>query len=158
MSNTNFNKVQVFNKLFGIETTEVPSKDIFTTKPKLINYRLALINEEVKELNEAVESHDLIETIDALADILYVVYGAFTAIGINADEAFQIVQESNMSKLCKDEDEAKLTVESYIGDERYDSPTYRLSEDGQHYVVYNKSTIKILKNVNYKPAGFGHLL
>ncbi len=158
MSNTNFNKVQVFNILFGIKTTKTPSKDIFTTEEKLIEYRLSLINEEVKELNDAIKSHDLVETIDALADILYVVYGAFTAIGVNADEAFQIVQESNMSKLCKNEEEAKLTVESYIGDERYDSPAYKLSEDGQHYIVYNKSTMKILKNVNYTPASFGHLL
>lgn len=158
MSNTNFNKVQVFNTLFGIKTIKTPSKDIFTTEEKLIEYRLSLINEEVKELNDAIKSHDLVETIDALADILYVVYGAFTAIGVNADEAFQIVQESNMSKLCKNEEEAKLTVESYIGDERYDSPAYKLSEDGQHYIVYNKSTMKILKNVNYTPASFGHLL
>ena len=158
MSNTNFNKVQVFNILFGIKTTKTHSKDIFTTEEKLIEYRLSLINEEVKELNDAIKSHDLVETIDALADILYVVYGAFTAIGVNADEAFQIVQESNMSKLCKNEEEAKLTVESYIGDERYDSPAYKLSEDGQHYIVYNKSTMKILKNVNYTPANFGYLL
>ena len=42
---------------------------------------------------------DLVEVADALTDILYVTYGAGHAFGINLDECFEEVQNSNMSKL-----------------------------------------------------------
>ncbi len=100
----------------------------------------------------------MVETIDALADIIYVVYGMGSSLGLNLDKAFRIVHESNMSKVCKDEAEAKATVESYKGDARYDSPAYRLSADGRHYIVYNQSTMKVLKSVNYMPAKFDSLM
>ena len=34
----------------------------------------------------------------------------------------------------------------------YDTPNYRKSDDNIHWVVYNKSTNKILKSINYTPA------
>ena len=50
-----------------------------------------------------------------------------------------------MSKLCKNEDEAKQTVEWYkqqyvLEKQPYDSPNYRKSPDGKYWVVYNEST------------------
>jgi len=156
---TNFEKVRdEFNVAFGVKQNEELQKDLFDTDPKLVNYRLSLINEEVQELNDAIKNKDIIETIDGLTDILYVVYGMYTALGINADDAYDLVHKSNMSKLCKDEEEAKLTVEFYKKDGRYDSPDYRLSNDGKYYVVYNKSTSKILKSINYSPVKFDSIM
>lgn len=156
---SNYEKVcQEFNESFGVTTHSTPQKDLFDSDPKLVKYRLDLITEEVGELNEAIENKDLKETIDALSDILYVVYGAFGAFGINGDEAFDLVHQSNMSKLCKTEIEAIQTVESYKNDPRYDSPKYRLSPNGKYYVVYNESTKKILKSINYNPVSFDSLL
>jgi len=63
-----------------------------------------------------------------------------------------------MSKLCVSEEEAKETVKSYESDDRYDSPDYRLSDDGKHYVVFNKNTSKILKSINYNPVNFESIL
>jgi predicted HAD superfamily Cof-like phosphohydrolase len=154
---SNFDKVLEFNKAFGVTTNTTSQYNLFDTDTKLVNYRKELILEEVDELKDAIEKKDFVETIDALTDILYVVYGAFSAFGVNADEAFDIVQKSNMSKLCSSEEEAIQTVESYKSDSRYDSPAYRLSEDGVHYVVYNKNTKKILKSINYTPANFSEL-
>ena len=154
---SNFDKVLDFNKAFGVTTNTTSQHNLFDTDPKLVNYRKELILEEVDELKDAIEKKDFVETIDALTDILYVVYGAFSAFGVNADVAFDIVQKSNMSKLCSSEEEAIKTVESYKSDSRYDSPAYRLSEDGVHYVVYNKNTKKILKSINYTPANFTEL-
>lgn len=155
---TNFEKIYEFNKSFGVKTYTTPQKDIIYKDKKLIDYRLSLVNEEVNELNEAVKNKDFTETIDALADILYVVYGFFTSIGVDGDKAFDLVHKSNMSKLCISEEEAKKTVESYKNDTRYDSPEYRLSDDGMYYVVFNKSTSKILKSINYKPVNFDSIL
>ena len=40
-----------------------------------------------------------LEIIDSLADLLYVTYGFFHAFGLDADEIFEEVHNSNMSKL-----------------------------------------------------------
>ena len=64
--------------------------------------RLKLILEEYEELETAVEEQHLVGIADALTDILYVTYGAGHAFGINLDECFEEVHESNMSKLGPD--------------------------------------------------------
>ena len=46
-----------------------------------------------------MKNKDLVEVADALTDILYVTYGAGHALGINLNECFDEVQNSNMSKL-----------------------------------------------------------
>jgi predicted HAD superfamily Cof-like phosphohydrolase len=61
-----------------------------------------LIEEELNELKEAIANDDLVEVADALADLLYVVYGAGAAFGINLDACFHEVHSSNMSKLGED--------------------------------------------------------
>ena len=53
-------------------------------------------------MKEAINTKDLKETIDALTDILYVTYGAGHAFGVNLDQCFEEVQNSNMSKLGND--------------------------------------------------------
>ena len=97
---------------------------------------------------------------------------------ININNIFDIVHNSNMSKLCRDEDEALDTVSFYKikyemhinhyhefcekfgvnSDEAksiycpYDSPYYYKSNN--YYLVKNKSTGKALKSINYTPARF----
>lgn len=107
---SNFQKIIEFHKCFGLKHADSPVKDIFTADPKTVKLRLDLIREEFKELEEAAQNHDMKEVLDALADILYVTYGAGSSLGLDLDKAFGLVHESNMSKLCKDEAEAKETV------------------------------------------------
>ena len=92
---SNFNKVGTFMKTFG---QEVKTKPSFSTD-KINQLRLDLIKEELTELIEAMNKKDLLEVADALTDILYVTYGAGHAFGINLDNCFEEVQNSNMSKL-----------------------------------------------------------
>ena len=94
---TNFNKVGTFMKTFGQEVKNKPS---FSTD-KINKLRFDLIKEELDELKEAMYNKDLLEVADALTDILYVTYGAGHAFGINLDQCFEEVQNSNMSKLDK---------------------------------------------------------
>jgi len=154
---TNFEKVLEFNKSFGVKTHTEAKPDIFVTDPKLVQHRLNLITEEYEELKDAIEKHDYGEMCDALCDLLYVIYGCCSSTGIQADKAFKIVHDSNMSKLCKTEDEAQRTVEAYKLIERYKSPKYRLSDDGVNYVVYDAETTKILKSIDYNPVDFSGL-
>ena len=95
---TNFEKVKNFMQTFGQEVKNKPS---FSSE-KINNLRYNLIKEELEELKEAINKKDLIEVADALTDILYVTYGAGHAFGINLDDCFEEVQQSNMSKLDKD--------------------------------------------------------
>ena len=107
-----FEKVQKFNKTFSSPIYNTYTNDIWNDT-KLIKLRQDLINEEVQELNEAIENKDITETMDALADILVVTLGAFDALGINGDKVFDEVHSSNMSKLCNTIQEAQDSVEWY---------------------------------------------
>ena len=154
---TNFQKVILFNQTFRVPVHTHVQHDIWTKNPKLVKLRMALIREEMKELEEAVANRDMTETVDALVDILYVVYGMGASLGINLDKAFDIVHRSNMSKVCTTEEDAKETVRRYQDDPRYDSPTYE-QVDNNKFLIKNHSTGKVLKNYKYKPANFESLL
>ena len=95
---TNFEKVKIFMETFG---QEVKSKSSLSSD-KINSLRLSLIQEELDELNKAIQDKDIIEVADALTDILYVTYGAGHAFGIDLDQCFNEVQNSNMSKLGDD--------------------------------------------------------
>ena len=92
---TNFDKVGFFMKTFG---QDVKQSSSFSSE-KINALRVSLIKEELDELIEAMNKKDLVEVADALTDILYVTYGAGHAFGINLDDCFEEVQNSNMSKL-----------------------------------------------------------
>ena len=95
---TNFQKVKTFMETFG---QDVKSKPSFSSE-KINDLRYNLIKEELDELKQAIDRKDLLEVADALTDILYVAYGAGHAFGINLDDCFNEVQNSNMSKLGTD--------------------------------------------------------
>ena len=95
---TNFEKVKIFMETFGQEVKSKPS----LSSEKINSLRLSLIQEELDELNKAIQDKDIVEVADALTDILYVTYGAGHAFGIDLDQCFNEVQNSNMSKLGDD--------------------------------------------------------
>lgn len=78
-----YNSVVEFMKTF--------SQKVYTEKriPTFKEYKLRidLITEEISELKVAIKNDDLVEIVDALADILYVVYGAFATFGISINES-----------------------------------------------------------------------
>ena len=95
---TNFKSVKKFMETFG---QEIKEKASFPNE-KIVTLRYELIEEELKELKEAITNKDIKEVADALTDILYVTYGAGHAFGIDLDKCFNEVQNSNMSKLGLD--------------------------------------------------------
>ena len=92
---TNFERVGLFMTTFGQEVKKKPG----FSSDKINTLRIKLIEEELNEFKEAISKKDLKEAADALTDILYVTYGAGHAFGINLDNCFEEVQNSNMSKL-----------------------------------------------------------
>ena len=145
MSKTNFQKVGEFMKAY--------EQDVHTTArfpmEKIRQLRFDLIEEELDELAEAMynqedleETNDngelssesefindsqenLIEIADALTDLLYVVYGAGHAYGINLDACFDEVQRSNMSKLDENGKAIKREDGKILKGPNYSPPNLR---------------------------------
>ncbi|QBQ43107.1 pyrophosphohydrolase domain-containing protein [Sphingobacterium psychroaquaticum] len=112
--------------------------------------RVSLIAEELNELKEAIENKDLVEIADALCDIQYVLSGAVLEFGLKDkfNALFEEVQRSNMSKACKDEQEAQATQAHYRAK---GVESYYKEVDGL-YLVYREGDNKTLKSINYSPA------
>lgn len=95
MDGTNFELVGDFMEAFG----QIVEPEPIIPDDMIVDLRVDLIAEEFLELREAVANEDIVEIADALTDLLYVVYGAGHAFGIDLDECFLEVHASNMSKL-----------------------------------------------------------
>ena len=91
--------VAEFHQAFGRPVRRQPSADV---DPALARLRVDLVQEEVGEFIAASEQGDLIGIADALADIVYVVYGTALTYGIDLDAVLREVHRSNMSKLGSD--------------------------------------------------------
>ncbi len=65
--------------------------------------RLHLIVEEVAELAQAMSRGDRVETLDALADAIYVLLGTAVSFGLPLPAAFDEVHRSNMTKTIEED-------------------------------------------------------
>jgi predicted HAD superfamily Cof-like phosphohydrolase len=119
--------------------------------------RVALIAEELKELEVAILEKDIVGVADALCDIQYVLSGAILEFGLGDKFAalFEEVQRSNMSKACKSEEEAKATIEFYR--KKDGTECYAKQEDGK-WLVYRSSDNKTIKSINYSPADLDRIV
>lgn len=133
-SNNPIQQVGEFMSTFGQRVVRQPRRDINAKEAAL---RFNLIFEELCELAEAmgyevkgyaeidlsedqeVGAVDPVAALDALTDLRYVVYGAYHTLGLSsvADEAFEEVHSSNMSKgvrcpQCDGDKKVHQTMES----------------------------------------------
>ena len=152
---------EIIRKL-NVNNRETIDKDFFlrnkSDDPKIYGL-LQILNNIADDLVTHKNNKNFLKVKETLVMLLYYTYFMGIELGINLNESFTIVHNSNMSKLCNDEDESKITLEWYNqNDTRYDSPNYRPSDDNKYWVIYNESTGKILKNVNYTSANFETML
>jgi predicted HAD superfamily Cof-like phosphohydrolase len=63
------------------------------------NLYVSLIDEEARELYDAITAHDQVETVDALIDILVVTIGALHSLGADAEGAWKEVMATNFAKI-----------------------------------------------------------
>lgn len=61
--------------------------------------RLRLITEEFEETKRAIETGDIVEVADGLADLIYVIAGTALVYGLPLDEVWSEVHDSNMAKV-----------------------------------------------------------
>ena len=96
-------KVKEFHKKMELAIDQPYSKE-------LMNFRLQLFFEEIQELATAAldveEAEDTLERavlmqklLKEMCDVVYVIKGMAVSFGMDFEEAFKLVHESNMSKL-----------------------------------------------------------
>ena len=86
-----------FNNAFDIPKLDAPG----LSTDELIELRIKLLVEEVQEYAEAARAGDMVEILDALADIGYILAGTIINHGMQHiyDDSFNEVHRSNMAKL-----------------------------------------------------------
>lgn len=97
---TTLEMVKEFHDTYGLPVKASPD----LSDPKTNELRINLLAEELDELKEAIAAGDVVEVLDALTDLQYVLDGAYLSWGLHdvKDAAFNEVQRSNMSKLGAD--------------------------------------------------------
>ncbi len=86
--------VKEFHHRFGVFTRSSPGLVDEATR----ELRIKLIREELGEFEKVAKDKNLVKIADALADLLYVIYGTGVSYGIDLEPIFREVHESNMSK------------------------------------------------------------
>lgn len=150
-------RVKEFHEFYNLPRPDAPTLDEFT------EVRCRLIEEEATELRTAFEEGNIVEIIDALADLEYVVAGGAVALGIDLEPFSKEVHRSNMTKLWNCEDCVG------IGAMR----VYRKNDAGNLVLVDKKECVscqgkgkvakyredgKVLKAPTYSPADIARVL
>ena len=147
MNNNYLEMVSEFHKTFNapiLETPQIPSTE-------RCNLRVSLMQEELNEIKEAIENNDLVEVVDGLCDLMYVLSGSILEFGLRDKfvELFNEVQRSNMSKACNTQQEALMTLSHY---KKKDGTEGYYKKINGKWLVYRVSDDKVLKSINYSPA------
>ena len=145
---TNYQKVAEFHKCVGHPIHDQVQFDIFDENPKRVNLRLSLIKEEFKELCDAIAEDNMVEMIDALSDMLYVIYGAGLEFGIDLNKYYRL----NGFKLIRKKSFDNYLIKLWI--ELLDIQMNKLED-----AIKNKNmTIvgHVLENLIFKIYGLGY--
>ena len=181
---TNFSYLKNFQEIFGFNRhgeefeCECLQPDNFSHVPMKLEDKKKSISASIKIVCDDLEracyrnlwnyrdgdrDDILMNKFEAIGHHLYKLlkytYYYVILLGYDADKDFAIVHDSNMSKLCSSELEAKQTVADYAakyasGSSPYDSPYYYYLKDLNKWIIKNKSTGKALKNINYIKVKF----
>jgi predicted HAD superfamily Cof-like phosphohydrolase len=95
-------KVYTWQKLFG-KLLHLVSDEPTIVSEECAEQRVSFLYEEIDEYIDANKNGNLVEVLDALCDILYFLLGMVVIHGFQKyfTSAFNIVHDSNMSKLDK---------------------------------------------------------
>lgn len=140
-------KVEEFTQLCGNNIPDAPE----VSNKKVNELRIKLIREELDELEKALNENNVVETLDALCDLQYVLSGAILELGFSDifDKNFELVDTNNKTKFHTDYWEAEKTQKSYF--HRNIGPVIEsiTVNNVKYYVVKNKYG-KVLKPYNYE--------
>jgi hypothetical protein len=138
-------EVETFNEVMG---KGWQNRTTPTINKADADFVINFIQEELDELKEAVEENDIVGVFDAILDITYVGLGNGALVFGLKDkmlDGYAEVQASNLSKVCKTEEEAQQTVE--VRSKEQGRPCH-YEKVGDFWVVYRDDK-KVMKSINY---------
>jgi len=139
-------EVETFNEVMGKgwQNRTTPTIDKADA-----DFVINFIQEELDELKQAVEENDIVGVLDAILDITYVGLGNGALVfGLKdkIEPGYAEVQASNLSKVCKTEEEALETVRvRTIGQ----GERCHFEKVGDYWIVYRTRDMKVMKSINY---------
>lgn len=145
--------IDLFEELENYEFDISTPKD-FSNKVYLMMFRdndkelIQMITSLKKSVDSYLQTTNIDDITKCLCTILNETYKFGYYMGFDMDSMFKEVHASNMTKLCKTEEEAIESVEKYELDGRYEEPSYK--EKNGYFVVYDAKTSKILKNHKWR--------
>lgn len=118
---------------------------------------ISLIQEEFDEMKKALLEDDEDGLFDAAVDLIWVASNPIASLGTDSTKKYInkviAVEESNFSKFCDNEQEAKITVAAYAEGSHPSKPgqqietKYRKVEEG--YYVVERLDGKIMKSIAF---------
>lgn len=139
-------EVETFNEVMGKSWQNRTTPTIDKADADFV---INFIQEELNELKQAVEENDIVGVFDAILDITYVGLGNGALVfGLKdkIEDGYAEVQASNLSKVCKSEEEANLTVR--VRETEQKEPCH-YEKVGDYWIVYRTRDMKVMKSINY---------
>lgn len=145
-------KISEFRRAFELFKADKPT----LKHTNDINLSISLIDEEFKELTEALNNNDLVGVLDAVGDLYFVLEQFTDSIGVTdlVPKVIEEIYNSNMSKLCNSYEEAETTRQLYNSGNHPSKPgefiPVAIIELDNKYCVKHAITNKLLKSYLYK--------
>jgi predicted HAD superfamily Cof-like phosphohydrolase len=134
----------IFNKMLSLNDVLSDLTQTFINNYN-VRYHSIFLNHLIKYYNKTLD------------ELVINVFNISYKCNIDIIKLFDIVHNSNMTKVCELESDAVDTVKWYkINEPRYTSPSFKeiIFNDKKYYVIYDIETNKILKSIKYIPAKF----
>ena len=135
-------QIKHWREVFGLPNRTVPQ----IPSKEALKLAIKLVFEEVEELRIAIENESINDIADGVGDGFFVLAQVAYECGLDPKAIVQKVYDSNMSKLCKTEDEAIQTVAAYL---KKGIKTYIEPKD-EYFVIKRSEDGKVLKSINFK--------
>lgn len=143
-------KIERWAQTFSLPILEKP-----TLLPELENdLAIKLIEEELEEVKHALRNKDIIEMVDGLGDLFWVVVRAMQSAGVDVDKTIDAIYDSNMSKLATSKEEAEASVKRY---EEMGIKTDFKKVGKKYYKIFRLMDNKVLKSINFAVPNFDKL-
>jgi len=145
--------VTAFHQIFDLPVKEEPS----VPPSDRCRLRINLLEEELRELKDAIEKRDIVEAADAFADLQYVLSGAILEFGLGSrfKDLFDEVHRSNMSKACSTYEDAEATLKHY---KETQGVVGEIVEKEGQFLVFRMSDRKVLKSISYSEANLKEIV
>lgn len=116
-----FQMVRHFHAVAGVPIASIPA----ALSPARLAARVEWLREEVNELESAPT---LVDQVDAAVDVIYLALGTLVEMGVELEEPFQLVHESNLAKAWPDGRFRQTAGGKIIKPEGWKSPRKRLDQ------------------------------